>query len=639
MHLLSKIFTFLIAFWLIAASNVIAQVELDTTIVLPDVTVTATRTETTTSSAPSRVTVIDAEAITATGGQTVADVLDNASGAFVKRYGDGGLSTLSLRGAGASQIAILLDGHRLTDPQLGQVDLNLLPTLLVNSIEVMHGAGSSLYGTDAVGGVVNIQSRQPGNLVQTLLEYGAYGAFTGGLALSGTRETLSGQVALEYTGSQGDFPYLNSTLYPPREMRREGADQRRFSAYASAGLDRNQHASRLALWYGGAERGLPGLATSPQRGERQWDEQFRAWFDHDRRVGWGNVKFGSVIHYGALRYLNPYVDVDDTGRTLLSSAEMEANVLVNSHWLLTTGVSGTFSQANHPQLSSDAREYHSAVFASGTGSFGSFLIYPAFRLDAHVPHGGEARFPLSPRIGFNWQPFTSPKFFIKAQVARSFRMPTLNDRYWQPGGNPNLQPERGWSYDAGVFVQTNRGVGEVTVFGSRVRDQIIWEPKSSSFHVPENVSRVRVRGVEVSYRQLLLSKGTNQLSGRLFYTFTDARDQSDPNSLSYGQPVRYVPREQLTAQIAFGTGPVQIDLNARYCGRRYLTADATQYLDPFIVLDAQARVTGNLKAFQGQLALVIENALDTRYAIVQHYPMPPRHARLRLLLRTRSEND
>ena len=78
----------------------------------------------------------------------------------------------------------------------------------------------------------------------------------------------------------------------------------------------------------------------------------------------------------------------------------------------------------------------------------------------------------------------------------------------------------------------------------------------------------------------------------------------------------------------------RLDLDGRYTGRRYTTTDGSAYLDPYVTFDAQLRATGRLAGFRATLALFVENVLDARYDVVENYPMPPRHARLRLLLET-----
>ena len=611
-----------------------AQATLDTTVALPAVTVTATRGPTRLAAAPLRVTVLDAEAIAAAGAQTVADLLTVRSGVFVRRYGDGGLASLSLRGSGASQTLVLLDGHRIASPQLGQLDLSLLPTLLLESVEVMAGAGSSLYGTDALGGVINLRTLGPGGqrMVTVRGGYGAYGERTGGLLAAGSRGTLSGVALVEYDEADGDYRYLNKGLFPPQEALREGADRRRVSLYSSMAYTVDRGGLRLAGWYNDAERGLPTIGAAQARQERQWDEHLRLWADGERRFAWGMTRVNGLVQVGALRYSNAQLDLDQTGRTLITSVDAEVRAAMGRHWLVAAGVAGGYGQARHPSLPDEATERHGGAFVHATGSVGRLLVYPALRVDGYSRADTSALWGVNPRLGVNVRLMDGPALHLKAGAGRAFRVPTFNDRFWQPGGKPGLKPEHGWTYDLGLRLEHGHGQAEASVFLTRVRDQIVWLPTPGGFYAPDNVQRVRTRGAEASYRWQWPLTRRLRLDGSLFYTLTDARDRSDPETRSYDQPVRLVPRHQLKSHLGLRVGPVQLDASGRYTGQRYITTDGSQYLDPFFLIDGQLRIHRPARHVAATLGLVLENVLDRRYEVIPANPMPPRHARLQLSL-------
>lgn len=608
-----------------------AQATLDTTVALPTVTVTATRGSTPLALAPARVTVLDAEAA---GAQTVADLLTARSGVFVRRYGDGGLASLSLRGTGASQTLVLLDGHRIADPQLGQLDLSLLPTLLLASVEVMGGAGSPLYGTDALGGVVNVRTLPPGTPQRVKVQggYGAYGDRTGGLLVAGSRGALSALALVDYQTTEGDYRYLNKGVFPPEEVPREGADRRRLSLYSSLGYTAGRSRLRFTGWYNDAERGLPTIGASQPRRERQWDEHLRLWADGEWSFAGGTLRLGGLVQEGALRYVNPQLGLDATGRTLVTSFDAEVQATRGRRWLLAGGLAGGYGRARHPSLRDDATETHAGAFVHATGAFGRLLVYPALRADVYQRPDTSAIWAVNPRLGLNLRLLHGPALHLKASAGRAFRVPTFNDRFWQPGGQPDLKPERGWTYDLGLLLDHGRGQAEATVFFTRLRDQIVWLPTPRGYYAPDNVQRVRTRGVEASHRWQWPLARRLRLDGGVFYTFTDARDHSDPEARSFDQPVRLVPRHQLKSHLGLRFGAAHLDVSGRYTGRRYVTTDGTQFLDPFFLLDGQLRLQRRLRPVEAMLAVVVENLLDRRYEVIPANPMPPRHARLQLTL-------
>lgn len=622
---------FLGIFWLLLNAAALAQpVGLDTTYVLPEVTVTATRMPVLAERAPVRITVLDSQAIEASGADDVADLLATNSGSFIKQYGSTSLASLSLRGTSASQSLILIDGHRIEHPGLGQLDLSLLPSLLLQSVEIMHGAGSALYGSDSFGGVINLQTLQaPQKELQAKAQVG-YGAFNerlGNLVLSGRQGKVSGVGAVEYRTVQGDYSYLNRTLFPPQKVRRKNADRQELSVYSSLGYKGQVHSFQLSGWYTEAERGLPGVSSAAPKGERQWDKQMRFWADYTLDRRWGDLRVGSLVQYLALRYLNPELELNQRGDTWLQSSEVELQMPIGSRWQVSTGLTGSYARVGHPSVAENALEYHLGGFLHGMAEYGRLFIYPGVRFDTYLPPNAEGITAASPRLGLNMQPLKDTPVRVKASIGRSFSVPTLYDRYWQPGGNSELKPERGWTVDTGFMLPFAAQRVEVTAFVTGIRDQIAWYPTSDGYWAPENLGKVRSRGVEVSYRLATFVTDNVRIAPDLLYTWTHARDRSDP---AENQRLRYVPAHQLKAAFNGSWQKLQANVSARYTGRRHITQDGRQSMPPHVVLDGQLGVGHRFFWGDARLTLRMENILDQQYAVVRYFPMPPRHLKVRL---------
>jgi iron complex outermembrane receptor protein len=225
-----------------------------------------------------------------------------------------------------------------------------------------------------------------------------------------------------------------------------------------------------------------------------------------------------------------------------------------------------------------------------------------------------------------------PDLRLKAQVGRAFRVPTFNDRYWEPGGNPDLQPERSWGGDLGLWLDSPRGHVEWTAFGHLRRDQIVWRPSGEGHWTPINVGRVRALGSEISgaWGRSLAPDAT--LSVGFIYTFTDARNRSEPHSASYNEPVRYVPRDQLKAHSTVSWGPATLTAKVRYTGRRPLTSDGRLVLDAYVTGGTRLQLEHSFSGIRTALSVDVENVFNTDYRSIGNRPMPPRHARIRLLV-------
>ena len=589
----------------------------DTTLRLPTVTVTATRLRTHLLEAPARVTVLDAESMREAAAQNMAELLARRSGVFIRRYGGGGLASMSLRGSTASQTLVLLDGHRIASPQLGQLDLSLLPTVLLQSVEVMHGVGSALYGTDALGGVVNLRTIRPGERLLTVKGIaGAYGERTGSALASGQLGSVSGVVAVEANAARADWPYLNNSLFPPQEVRRTGADRRRLSLYSAFAME----TWHMTAWYNDSERGLPTIGSILAGDERQWDRHLRVLAGGNL----GRLRLSGLAQSGSLRYVNPQLDLDNTGRTFVSSLDADVRLRSGENFDLITGLSQGYARARHPRVQSNASEQYAAAFASATIRAGSLRLYPALRADAYHRPGEPLLVQFNPRLGLNLRLLSRPALHLKSSAGRFFRNPTFNDRFWQPGGRSDLRPEHGWSTDLGLRLEHRGGRLEASAFLSRVTDQIQWLPSEGGYWAPVNLGRIHSRGLETSYEWRWEMA---HLSGGFFFTLTDARDWSDQTAPSY---VRLLPRHQGKSHLSLHLGFARLSASARYVGRRFITTDGSSSLVPFTLIDGSLELDQRVGNVALTVSAAAENVFNLRYEVMPSYPMPPRLGRIGL---------
>ncbi len=238
--------------------------QLDTTRVYQkqEVVITATRTPINSIDAPSRVTKIDVGKMQDAGFADTKSMLSLVDGIFVNDHGPAQIGTVCLRGTSSEQTLFMLDGVSLNNVQDGDLDLFLVPTNELSSIEISQGGSSALYGANAVGGVINLESKTPSeNLIRIDLGGGSYGNQMMGGEIS---EGL-GTVRIELTAQRQrgvndyDFTFNSGTSNFPMTL--VGADYLEDAQSLKIALPSSRGMTSLLIQNVSADRGTPSPAT------------------------------------------------------------------------------------------------------------------------------------------------------------------------------------------------------------------------------------------------------------------------------------------------------------------------------------------------------------------------------------------
>ncbi len=240
--------------------------------------------------------------------------------------------------------------------------------------------------------------------------------------------------------------------------------------------------------------------------------------------------------------------------------------------------------------------------------------------------------PLSPTLGSEVKILDqqSQSLLLKSQVSLNYRVPTFNDLFWEPGGNPDLAAEQAWSYESGLNYRNQRFTTEATYFNSSVEDWIVWLDQGS-FWNPQNFRRVRVNGLETSgYYQLDLDQPA--LNFRAHYAFTSSLNQSPVSEFdrSFNKQLPYVPRHRAGLNIRAKYGAWDAGLFSQCTSRRFLTTTNESELAGFALLDLRINRHLTLGDTDSDLSLRVNNLLNADYQNVARRAMPGRYFELGL---------
>ncbi|HQO87685.1 MAG TPA: TonB-dependent receptor, partial [Bacteroidia bacterium] len=217
---------------------------------------------------------------------------------------------------------------------------------------------------------------------------------------------------------------------------------------------------------------------------------------------------------------------------------------------------------------------------------------------------------------------------LKLNAASVYRNPTLNDLYWQPGGNKNLEPESGKTGDIGLclneiniaknfYVKT-----EITLFNRKMKNQIIWLPENG-YWSSQNLNRTESKGIEtktnIRYNYQKWFAALNVSTNYIEATNEKARFENDA---SVGKQLIYVPMYSGNGSIAIGFDKLIVKYTIQYSGYRYTTTDNLEYLEPFWLHGFYAACSLTAQKIKFQLYFKINNLFDENYETIRNRPMP-----------------
>ena len=497
-----------------------------------DVVVSATRIPTPVAQIASSVTVITAADIEARQQRSLPDVLRSVPGVnIVQSGGAGGQTSLFLRGTNSNHTKVLLDGIDIADPSTpgGAADISKLLAGDIAKLEVLRGPQGALYGSDAIGGVVNIvtQSGEGPMKITADAEGGSFDTFNQRGAVSGSEGAFHYAASVQHFHS-GSTPVTPLNLLPPGQRRNDDFYDN-VTATAKLGYDVTDN---FDLGFTGRTQNSLGKITgdafdfvtftsfpSPTRtriSSIQYQSRATAhlvlWDGRlDQTLG---VAYGSTItatqdpDNGDSRAIGDRIKLDwqgnvrvMDGETLVLGAETARDAL---HPGLSFGFPSTLSQgvttnAGFAELQSDF----------GFGLYNSVSI----RYDDNSRFGDRTTWRIAPA-------WVIGDTKLKASAGTGFKAPALQQLFGTFGGNANLKPETSFGYDVGIEQSLLGGAvtGGVTWFQNNIKNLIVSGP-APAFQLM-NVGRARTDGVE----SFLAWKALDALTLRADYTYTDALD-------------------------------------------------------------------------------------------------------------------
>jgi len=540
---------------------------------VPGLVVTANRSETRPEDAPVSISVMTGDEIERRNVISLSEALPFTQGViFNSGQMDIRGATGLARGVG-SRVLMLQDGHRVLSGVGASIEFDALPTLDIERIEVVKGPHSTLFGSNALGGVVNVITKRPTSRPETIVQ-AYYGVFDTPSEFEFTDESLAMSGLKAQHSNQ--FGGVGATLFFGRE--------------STDGFRQN---GRVDRWSGRVKTVCPAESANPWEVfasfTREDEEEFFTWLSADRPLEVDPLELGdwkreddfvlgvtanpiatpdarlqirpSIYH---ARVRNHFHDNEDFHRSTRYGADLQLSLYPAADHALTVGGEAAYTPVSSNFLGDvEPRVTDLAVFAQDEiilsdqvrGSIG-------IRLDYHKATGAERDLAVNPKIGVVFQP--TSRLSLRSSISRGYRAPSISEQFTQTtvfgfSVIPNfaLSGETAWAAEiAGTARLTDRIWLDAGAFWSEYRDLIEPTAVAGQFFVFQfqNVAEARVRGIDTGIRFAVLP---DHLNFNVNYVFLDSEDSRT------GDPLPYRSSHNLTTTLSGWRDRLALDVRYR----------------------------------------------------------------------------
>jgi outer membrane cobalamin receptor len=580
-----------------------------------------------------KIITIDSGLISDYNLKSLSDLISENSSVFIKSYGSGGLANPSLRGTGPGHTIISWNDLIINNPMLGQFDMSLVPAGFIDKVEILPGGGSMDISEGGLGGIINLESDPDwGKRTLFFLNPGiaSFGSLSGLAKINTGNSGFQSVTRILINHAHNNFPYVNNIKsQDPVIERRKNNEVAQQGFIQEFYIKKGKGMFSGRFWYQSASRNLPLPISmlSMETGEKQNDRAFRSLINYKGYFNKSEISVSGAFLSDKLNYSNKLASIDSRNRSNSYIIKLVTSRNIGEQLRIKFSMDHEINIVQSNNYPSERTRNISSAFASA--QFEPVEWLKARVLIREITQDMRLLKPdLS--LGIDILPFQGKDYAIHAGVSRNSKVPTLNDMYWLPGGNPDLKNETGYSAEAGFEVSTKPSSrltfrSGITGFINSIHDMIQWYPgENSSYWIAGNVNTVKTAGFETDLDFVYSGRRFNAHS-HTGYTFTKASSVTAyENSSNKVDQLVYIPENQLNTMVKIYWPRFFSTVRINYISRRYTTADNLQYLPGYALTDLNLGARVNSERLDSEISFTVENIFDTSYQNIAWYPMPGR---------------
>jgi iron complex outermembrane receptor protein len=590
---------------------------------------------------------------------SLSQLLIQHSPVFIKTNGPGGTASASFRGTTASHTLVLWNGFQLNSPTLGEVDFSMIPVFFTDEVSLQWGSKTSA-NSGGLGGVVNIANSQKFNeelILDVRQTYGSFNTWGSYLTVGYSAKNFIARVKAYRNSSDNDFTYINIATIPHQEMKQKNADFVDYGFMPEIQVRLKNSLLSFVSWNQFSHRNYPQIMPNVFNNTKEYaDNDFSRnvlsykYYWNTGRVEMKTAYFHEVQTYFLESYTsngNPVTQNNSLNKSNVFRQIIDLQQDLYKSWKLYAKMqwdNENVTSSNYDPMPEhvEGRLVESVVSTGSTtgGKTRNILSFYA-AIDGKIYKDLDLRMTLrndivdDKSVGFfptatlTYRMPLVKGLSFNAGYSHNYRNPTLNDLYWNPGGNENLKGENGKTVDFDInYLYENLNFNldlRTGLYYSKVKDWIQWVPTTYRYWMPKNVSEVMAQGAEfhlkANYRYALWNF---TLSGNYVYSHTTDESEYAQQYDSDGKQLIYIPKHHANAFAEVRWKTWNLNYTFEFTGKRTTSMNDNDFFAYDLPYYTLHHLSLGKQLNKIRLEFRINNLTDNGYQTVLWRAMPGR---------------
>ncbi|HMN33522.1 MAG TPA: TonB-dependent receptor [Chitinophagaceae bacterium] len=551
-------------------------------------------------------------------------VLQLNSTVFVKNYGVGAMSTLSMRGASAAQTSLKWEGLNINNALNGLSDISNIPIALFDKIDIQYASDKNAE----IAGSISIENDKPTfqkeEEISYAYHYESLKNHFGNFKLKIANNQSHFDIKTFYKSSKNQFDFYNET--------KERKDTLTHASSITKGILSNfyylhnpYNETSVHVWWQEMDRNIPPATFEDYSRKHEFNQSIRTILKHH----YYKNKFSSKTILGVFKDSYQYQDSSIFLSSDYSSLDLSLTENMQYHIAPQQSISLETSYRYSTFLKHQSKDIQRLslhlLYENST-----FLKNVYFKLFFQKEFSTIFELPYTAGCLIKQTIFNNHYLFLS--LNKSYRAPTLNELYYEPGGNEQLKPEIGYNIDVGIenhfkLNHQHSIKNKLSIFNRNVSNWIVWY--GGSILSPHNLQEVWSRGLDIdfTYKNTFDKNKNHYVSFNILYAYILSTTLSSPinNDYSIGKQIPYTPRYQFKTQCQLNINNINLMYVYNYTGYRFITTDESEWLTPFQTHNLFCSYLISLKKNTFKIHFSIQNIFNKNYQTVIGRTMPSTH--------------